>query len=298
MSIKSALPVPILIADANPHTRRLLQNELRLEGFTNVSTAANAQELIECTQEMRPTIVITSADLPDAPAAAFAKMIRAGCGAISRTTAIIATIRQATPDLINTLRLAGVDEILAQPFSAANLLARIESVVLRPRRFIQSAHYTGPCRRRRMLEHYGGPLRRDADTDAVTKPWEAEANRELVRRCVAQLNMLLTTGAGVDRAKVDAIFLAARDAEQLADDIQDSTLAAATRSLCRYMRWAAAGGQADTEVIATHIGAFQTLAALGFSRENDRKVVVGSLVAMVDKVAGPAKAAAAASAAG
>jgi DNA-binding response OmpR family regulator len=291
MSIKSALPLPILIADANIHTRRLFQNELRLEGFTNVTTVGTAQELIERTQELKPSIVITSAELPDAPAAAFAKMIRAGCGAISRTTAIIATIRQATPELINTLRLAGVDEILAQPFSAANLLARIESVTLRPRRFIQSPNYTGPCRRRRMLEHYGGPLRRDADAEAVTKPWEAEPNREL-----AQINMLLATGAGIDRAKVDAIYLAARDAEQLADDIQDDTLASATRSLCRYMRWAAAGGQADPNVITTHTGAFQTLTTLGFARENDRKVVVGSLVAMVDKVAGPAKTASAASA--
>ena len=292
MSIKSALPAPILIADANVHTLRLFQTELRLEGFTNVTSVGTAKDLIERTQELRPTIVITSAELPDAPAAAFAKMIRAGCGAISRTTAIIATIRQATPELINTLRLAGVDEILAQPFSAANLLARIESVTLRPRRFIECAAYTGPCRRRRMLEHYGGPLRRNADADSVTKPWEAEGNRELVRRCVAQLNMLLATGAGIDRPKIDAIYLAARDAEQLADDIQDDTLASATRSLCRYMRWAAAGGDADAEVIATHIGAFQTLAALGYPRENDRKVVVGSLVSMVDKVAGPAKSAA------
>jgi two-component system chemotaxis response regulator CheY len=296
MSIMSALPVPILIADANIHTRRLFQNELRLEGFTNVTTVGTAQELIERTQELKPTIVIISAELPEAPAAAFTKMIRAGCGAISRTTAIIATIRQATPDLINTLRLAGVDEILAQPFSAANLLARIESVTLRPRRFIQSPSYKGPCRRRRMLEHYGGPLRRDADAQAVAKPWEAEANRELVRRCVAQMNMLLASGDGIDRAKVDAIYLAARDAEQLADDIEDNTLASATRSLCRYMRWAAAGGQADPNVISTHTGAFQTLTSLGFARENDRKVVVGSLVAMVDKVAGPARTATPASA--
>lgn len=108
MSIKSALPVPILIADANIHTRRLFQNELRLEGFTNVSAVGTAQELIERTQELRPTIVITSAELPDAPAAAFAKMIRAGCGAISRTTAIIATIRQATPELINKIGRAHV----------------------------------------------------------------------------------------------------------------------------------------------------------------------------------------------
>ena len=61
MSIKSALPVPILIADANIHTRRLFQNELRLEGFTNVTTVGTAQELIERTQELKPTIVITSA---------------------------------------------------------------------------------------------------------------------------------------------------------------------------------------------------------------------------------------------
>ena len=99
MSIKSALPLPILIADANIHTRRLFQNELRLEGFTNVTTVGTAQELIERTQELKPTIVITSAELPDAPAAAFAKMIRAGCGAIRRSiwaSAICALVANCT----------------------------------------------------------------------------------------------------------------------------------------------------------------------------------------------------------
>ncbi len=294
MSLKSSLNARILIADANPHALRLFQDVLRLECFTNVATFTNGKDLLRAMLEAPPAIVIVAADLPDAPAAALAKLIRAGHGAISRTTSIIATIRQATPDLIQILRIAGVDEILAQPFSAGDLLARIEAVVLRPRRFVDTPNYRGPCRRRRMLEHYGGPLRRDADAEAVTKPWEAEANRDLVRRCVAQLNALLAAGAGFDRAKVDAIYRAARDAEQLADDIQDDTLATATRSLCRYMRWAAAGGQADPDVVATHIGAFQTLSTLGFAREKDRKVVVGSLVAMVDKVAGPAKATAAA----
>jgi len=294
MSLKSSLNARILIADANPHALRLFQDVLRLECFTNVAAFTNGKDLLRAMLEAPPAIVIVAADLPDAPAAALAKLIRAGHGAISRTTSIIATIRQATPDLIQMLRIAGVDEILAQPFSAGDLLARIEAVVLRPRRFVDTPNYRGPCRRRRMLEHYGGPLRRDADAEAVTKPWEAEANRDLVRRCVAQLNALLAAGAGFDRAKVDAIYSAARDAEQLADDIQDDTLATATRSLCRYMRWAAAGGQADPDVVATHIGAFQTLSTLGFAREKDRKVVVGSLVAMVDKVAGPAKATAAA----
>ena len=136
MSIKSALPLPILIADANIHTRRLFQNELRLEGFTNVTTVGTAQELIERTQELKPSIVITSAELPDAPAAAFAKMIRAGCGAISRTTAVIATIRQATPELINTLRLAGVDEILIDRLgdaeAAGGILAVDDDEIERP----------------------------------------------------------------------------------------------------------------------------------------------------------------------
>ena len=61
MPIKSALSAPILIADANVHTQRLFQNELRLEGFTNVTAIGTAQELIERTQELRPTIVITAA---------------------------------------------------------------------------------------------------------------------------------------------------------------------------------------------------------------------------------------------
>jgi len=62
-------------------------------------------------------------------------------------------------------RDAGVTEYMMRPFTVGSLAARLESALITPRPFVESAGYIGPCRRRRAISGFSGPYRRESDTD-------------------------------------------------------------------------------------------------------------------------------------
>jgi len=273
----------ILLAEDNVHARRLLLDVLRAESFSNVDVVANAAELLGQIVSFPPRVVIMAEEFEGLSASAFTTLIRAGYQNVNRSLSSIATSRAMTPALLDTLRKVGVDEALAQPFSAGALLARLEAVILRPRRFIESTNYRGPCRRRKMLEEYGGPLRRLSDPEEAQESWEAESNRALVRLCIGKIAELTTGLSDFDRRKMREVYTASQDVEQLADDIQDVSLGEAARSLNRYIVGIGASGQVDPEVVRTHLDAMQTLSLLGARHMKERDQIAGGLKAIVDK---------------
>ena len=182
--------------------------------------------------------------------------------------------------------------MLACPFAPAALLARIEAVLVRPRRFIRSASYVGPCRRRRMLQDYEGARRRETDQIRIseTAPWEAEANRELVRQSVKDIMQCANGLAADDHDRVKALGTIVAQTEELADEIQDQALASAAKSLQRYIAGMRASHSVDPDVIAAHVNAMQFLSMLSSARANERQSLVDGLTAVVDKRLGGAAA--------
>ena len=173
--------VQFLVCDDNPHTRRLVSEVLAGAGFEKVQFATSGAELLTLTIEFQPRIVITSSRVPALSGLEFTRIIRGGYGSVNRALSIIVMTDTPTQKFLDASRAAGVDEMLVRPFNGAALLARVEAVLLRPRRFVESITYVGPCRRRRMLDEYAGPLRRFTDPlEDNNKPlWEAESNRDL-----------------------------------------------------------------------------------------------------------------------
>jgi len=70
---------------------------------------------------------------------------------------IYMTTRREQGSIIEA-RDAGVTEILSKPFSAQQLIDRIDAVLMRPRALVRSADFTGPDRRRRRDD--GAPVKR------------------------------------------------------------------------------------------------------------------------------------------
>lgn len=284
----------IIICDESYHVRRLVADVLANAGFDRCELVADGAALLERTVEFQPRIVITSSRIPGLSGLEFTRLIRSGYKDVKRTLAIIVMTPTPTQKFLDASRESGVDEMLVRPFTGASLLARVEAVLLRPRRFIESAAYTGPCRRRRMMQDYGGQFRRFTDPlEASNKPlWEAETNRELVRQCVTKISELSLDLTPGDRRKLREIYNAVGETEQLADDVQDQAMADAARSLARYISATGANGALDREVFQTHIDAMQKLGMLGSQQDKERAMLVQGLVAIVDKRLGRANAAA------
>ena len=68
---------------------------------------------------------------------------------------------------LNAARDRGVNEFLAKPVTARDILKRLESVILRPRPYVAAADFFGPDQRRRSPVGYTGPLRRVVDQAGV-----------------------------------------------------------------------------------------------------------------------------------
>ena len=198
---------PIIVADGSGHVRRLVVEILRTEGFNNVYLARDGEELLTKVVEVAPKVVFAMADLSKVSGIEFVRTIRHGYQQVNRSMSVILMTTQATTGVLDDMRKAGVDEVLVCPFSSSALMARLESVLLRPRRFIESANYRGPCRRRKMIEEYGGPMRRFIDPidDNKSEPWEAESNRALARLCVEKISQMSADIKPGDRRKLREI---------------------------------------------------------------------------------------------
>jgi len=279
---------PIIVCDDNLYNRRLIADVLIGGGFVKCHFAVDGEELLKLTQELVPKVVITASRLPKISGLEFTRMVRNGYGSVSRTLSIIVMTNTPTKEFIEAARESGVDEMLAIPFSADGLFRRIEAVIIRPRRFVDSARYVGPCRRRRMVQDYAGPMRRFSDPieEDIEAPWEAESNRELVRLGVQKISELAADLTPGDRRKLREVFAAVKEAEQLADEVRDEAFAGAVKSLGRYIGGMGASVDLDTEVITTHIDAMHQLGVLKAEHGVERQLLIDGLVKVVDKKLG------------
>lgn len=278
--------IPVLICDDNVHTRRMVSEVLRHLGFNKVEMCKTGDELLKLTLDYHPRIVFTSSRVPGISGLEYTRLIRAGFKTVKRETSIIVMTNTPTSAFLEAAQTSGVDEVLVRPFAPAALTARIEAVLARPRRFIESQHYVGPCRRRRMVDEYAGPMRRFSDPleeEEETPIWESEENRALVRECVRKISELTKGLSPTDRRKLREIYAAVQETEELADEMRDEMLASAARSFGRYITGIGASGDIDPEVIRTHIDSMQQLSQLGAKDHAEREALVAGLVKVVDK---------------
>jgi two-component system, chemotaxis family, chemotaxis protein CheY len=291
----NAKEMKLLVCDENQHIRRLVADVLASQGFLCVNFANDGADLLRRTSELHPRIIVTSSRLPEISGLEVTRTIRGGYKTVPRETSIIIMTETPTKSFIEAAREAGADELLARPFTGHALLARVEAVLVRPRRFVELGNYVGPCRRRRMLEDYGGARRRLDDMLEVSEklPWEVEANRELAREGVARISDLLAAGLPGEGGSLPQFEAAVSDAEQLADEVNDRDMGDSARSLGRYLAAVGPTGAIDRDVVTTHIDALQKLCALGAEHAEVRSQLVRGLVKIVEKRLGRKIAAAA-----
>lgn len=278
--------IPFLLADSDQHSRMLLSEVLRAAGYFLIHTARDGNELLEKSVEYRPRVVFTGSRIPGISGLEYTRMIRAGYADLSRQTSIIVMTDTPTKDFLKAAQESGADEMLARPFSSQAVLVRLKAVLDRPREFVDSASYVGPCRRRRMIEEYRGPRRRftdPLDDDANLAPWEIESNRAVVRACVRKISELAVNLTPGDRRKLREVYAAVKETEATADSFRDQMMGDSARSLGRYLVGVGASGLIELEVLTTHIDAMHTLGVLTNQHHNERENLIAGLKALVDK---------------
>ncbi|HRI57518.1 MAG: response regulator transcription factor [Anaerolinea sp.] len=115
----------ILIVDDEPRMRRFVRMNLELEGFT-VSEASDGLEAVRKVREESPNLVVLDVEMPHLDGFETLAEIRR----TSPAPVIMLTVRGEEEERIKGLDL-GADDYVTKPFSARELVSRINAVLRR-----------------------------------------------------------------------------------------------------------------------------------------------------------------------
>jgi DNA-binding response OmpR family regulator len=117
----------ILVVDDDVSTRSMLRDLLDLEGYA-VDDAPSARQLLERVRTAPPDLVLLDVMMPGQDGLDALAVLRR----TSDVPVILVTAKDSETDRVVGLRL-GADDYVTKPFSHAELLARISSVLRRAR---------------------------------------------------------------------------------------------------------------------------------------------------------------------
>lgn len=142
----------VLIADPEFHMASLIAAMLRGFGHQMVSEVSDLRQLRSALTLRSFSLIILDGGLGLRGPLDTVRQMRTAAEHPNRFTPVIMTSVAPDAQLIARARDAGVTEFLRKPFSATDLQARIASLDLKPRNFVEAPDYAGPDRRRRQLD--------------------------------------------------------------------------------------------------------------------------------------------------
>jgi len=119
---------PILVVDDDAKIVRLVRTYLERDGFS-VVTAADGPAALEAIERHRPALVVLDLMLPELDGRAVIRAVRRDDEAAA-TPILIISARGSTLDRITGLE-DGADDYLPKPFSPAELVLRVKSILRR-----------------------------------------------------------------------------------------------------------------------------------------------------------------------
>jgi DNA-binding response OmpR family regulator len=149
---------PILVVDDDAKIVRLVRTYLEREGFA-VVTAADGPAALDQIETQRPALVVLDLMLPELDGRAVIRAVRRDDEAAA-TPIIVLSARGSTIDRIAGLE-DGADDYLPKPFSPAELVLRVKSILRR-----SGAATAGDAATRPPIVH--GDLTLDRDRHEVT----------------------------------------------------------------------------------------------------------------------------------
>ncbi len=115
----------VLIADDDPHIRRLISELLEAEGLRVVS-AVNGEEAVKMTLEENPDLLILDIIMPKLDGFEVCKKIRGE----TASPILFLTAKDDLVDLVSGLAIGG-DDYITKPFKGAELIARVKAALRR-----------------------------------------------------------------------------------------------------------------------------------------------------------------------
>ncbi len=126
----------------------IFQTVLEGLGIRNVVHQRTTQGVVE-TLLSQPIDLVVIDDLSPLDGVKFLATLRKGTGKLPNAVPVMFVTAVAERERIVAARDAGANEVMLKSFIAAQLRARLETTVKKPRTFVESNAYISPDRRRR-----------------------------------------------------------------------------------------------------------------------------------------------------
>ena len=156
----------ILVVDDNEQMRTIIGTVLAAAGVGRLFYATDGRHGLDQLMHDPVDVAYVDYEMPTMNGLDFISRARALPGETRYLPIIMLTGHSDLPRL-NAARDRGVNEFLAKPVTARNILLRLEAVIMRPRPYVQAPDFFGPDRRRRQSPDYRGPRRRASDEDVL-----------------------------------------------------------------------------------------------------------------------------------
>lgn len=118
----------VLVVDDEPRFVRLVEANLQTEGF-EVTKAKNGKEAVDTTVSEKPDLILMDVMMPEMDGFAACERIRE----FSNVPIIMLTAKGDEEHKVRALNL-GADDYVVKPFSANELIARVQAVLRRAQR--------------------------------------------------------------------------------------------------------------------------------------------------------------------
>lgn len=160
ISLKS---LNVLLADDNQNMRAIASAVLHSADIRNVYEAAEGATAFDLLRRHPIDLAIVDFNMFPLDGVEFTRLVRTSPDSPNPHLPIIMMTGHSERSRVYEARDAGVTEFIVKPITAKAVLDRLKAVIMRPRPFIKSRDYVGPCRRRRDAPDYAGPYRRGSD---------------------------------------------------------------------------------------------------------------------------------------
>jgi CheY-like chemotaxis protein len=158
----------VLLVDDNPHMRSIVVTILKGVGVKRVREVASGADALKAMRDFPADLAIVDFNMAPLDGVEFTKLVRNAKDSPNAYLPIIMMTGHAERSRVEEARNAGVTEFVVKPVTARSILSRIQNVIFKPRPFVRTEDYFGPCRRRVKDERYNGPRRRNDDPGAET----------------------------------------------------------------------------------------------------------------------------------
>jgi CheY-like chemotaxis protein len=134
----------VLVVDDEPSMRRVARALLQAVGVKDICEACDGKSGLEAICMRAPDLVILDWEMPSINGPQFVRAVRSpGKFPLPDVPIIMLTGYSERSRVVEAARL-GVNEYLLKPVSSTALLARIVSILAKPRRMMKQGEYYGP----------------------------------------------------------------------------------------------------------------------------------------------------------